>query len=108
MRQHSIDSLVQVIATAWDCSPRAVNPSTRSGNGLFKRFVTVQILTEEGFNASEICAYFPNLKRNSVVYSLRLFAQLLDTHKEVKQLYLKAAKAVEDQDNDYQAISTAI
>lgn len=102
-----IEMLVQVLAVAWSCSPRAVNPTNRGGNGLLKRFVAVQVLTEEGYSPMEISAYF-GLNRYNIMYALRSFADLIETNREVKQLYLMATKAVEDLDDDDQAIERAV
>lgn len=108
MRQSNINEIIEVLASAWDCSVRACNPTSRRGNGLYKRFVLVQILCEEGFTDAEVQAQLPNLTRRNLLYSRRVFAELLGTNSEIKTLYLTAVKALENLDYDDQVISTAV
>ncbi|HCU45430.1 MAG TPA: hypothetical protein DF610_11735 [Sphingobacterium sp.] len=75
----------------------------RKTDVVYARYITMSILRVEGFSDNDIADVFTQWTLNNIANHCReVFDSLISYNRKFKDMYLKAAKAVEDLDDEIQ------
>lgn len=95
--QQIIDKVAEVLGFSSD----EILIKGRKTDVLYVRYIIIAILKEEGFSVSQIAEVFTQWTRNNIAnHCLEVFDSLLNYNRKFKDMYLKAAKAVEDMQDE--------
>lgn len=99
-RRDHIKRTMRAIALGLGCTYAKLTARSQDQATLLYRYIAVQILKEEGYKTYEIIEEFPYSNHAIVTRFRNCFDDLIAHNRTFKTMYLKAVKAVEDQDND--------
>ncbi|WP_437918416.1 hypothetical protein [Sphingobacterium sp. LRF_L2] len=97
--------IIAIVAAALGYGVAELTIKGQSKQLLYARYITIAVLKEEGYETGEISHLFGYSENHTRHHCAKAFNDLLDYNKEFKNMYLKAVKAVED--NEYEGKANA-
>lgn len=93
--------IINTVSRALGFTVEEITTDCRKSLMLYTRYITIQILKEEGYSPEDIATVFTSYVAGSIKnHCSSVFDELIRYNRKFKDMYLLAAKAVEDQDNE--------
>jgi len=93
--------IISTVAGSLGFTVEEITTDCRKSLMLYTRYIAIQILKEEGYSPEDIATVFTSYVLGSIKnHCQTVFDELVGYNQKFKAMYLLAAKAVEDQDNE--------
>ncbi|WP_336834049.1 hypothetical protein [Sphingobacterium siyangense] len=95
--------IINTVAKSLGFTVEEITTDCRKSLMLYTRYIAIQVLKEEGYSPEDIATVFTSYVVGSIKnHCQTVFDELIRYNQKFKGMYLKAAKAVEDMDDENQ------